>query len=84
MTQTAGAGLNKACCAAALSWPARQVHLAVLAAFAGTGQPPTRGELGRIAQIHGADPAAVLAELAERDVIAFGEAGRYRRTSPPR
>lgn len=82
MTQTAGAGLNKANCAAALSRPARQVHLAVLAAFAGTGQPPGRGELDRIALVHGADPAAVLAELAERDVIAFGEAGDIRAAYP--
>jgi Alkylmercury lyase len=82
MTQTPGAGLNKADCAAALSWPARQVHLAVLAAFAGSGQPPGRGELGRIAQIHSVHPAAVLAELAERDVIAFGEAGEIRAAYP--
>lgn len=82
MTQTAGASLNKADCAALLSWPARQVHLAVLATFAGTGQPPGRGELGRIAQVHGADPATVLAELAERDVIAFGEAGDIRAAYP--
>jgi hypothetical protein len=38
MTQTAGPDLNKGCGAAALTWPARQVHLAVLAAFAQTGQ----------------------------------------------
>ena len=82
MSQTAGADLNKADCAAALSWPTRQVHLVVLAAFAGTGQPPRRGELERIAQVHGADPAAVLAELAERDVIAFGEAGDIRAAYP--
>jgi alkylmercury lyase-like protein len=82
VTQTAGAGLNKADRAAALSWPARQVHLAVLAAFARTGQPPGLGELGRIAQLHGADPAAVLAELAERDVIAFGEDGEIRAAYP--
>jgi hypothetical protein len=82
MTRTAGAGLSKGGCAAALSRPARQVHLAVLAAFAGTGQPPERGELGRIAQLHGANPSAVLAEPAERDVIAFGEAGEIRAAYP--
>jgi hypothetical protein len=31
-----------------------------------------RGELEHIARAGGADPAAVLAELAGRDVIAFG------------
>jgi hypothetical protein len=82
VTQTAGAGLNKACCAMALSWPARQVHLVVLAAFTETGQPPGRGELERIAQLHGANPAAVLAELAERDVIVYGEANEIRAAYP--
>src|SRR5215831_7489433 len=55
--------------------PARQVHLAVMAAFAETGRAPARGELERTARAHGADPAAVLAELAARDVIAFGADG---------
>jgi hypothetical protein len=82
MTQTAGPGLDKGCCAAALTRPARQVHLAVLAAFAQTGKAPGRGELERIALAGGADPAAVLAELAERDVIAFGRAGEIRAAYP--
>ena len=34
MTQTAGPGLDKGCCAAALTRPALQVHLAVLACTA--------------------------------------------------
>src|SRR6266516_1292063 len=38
MTQTAGPDLNKGRCAAALTQSARQVHLAVLAAFAQTGE----------------------------------------------
>jgi hypothetical protein len=82
MTPTAGPGLNKGCGAAALTQPARQVHLAVLAAFAQTGQAPGRGELERIARAGGADPAAVLAELAGRDVIAFGQAGEIRAAYP--
>src|SRR5262245_44902362 len=82
MTQTAGPGLNKGGCAAALTRPARQVHLAVLAAFAQTGQAPGRGELERIARADGADPAVVLAELAERDVIAFSQAGEIRAAYP--
>ena len=79
MTQTAGPGLDKGCCAAALTRPARQVHLAVLAAFARTGKAPGRSELERIAQAGGADPAAV---LAERDVIAFDQAGEIRAAYP--
>jgi Alkylmercury lyase len=82
MTQTAGPGLNKDGCAAALTQPARQVHLAVLAAFAETGRPPARGELERAARAGGADPVAVLAELAERDVIAFGADGEIRAAYP--
>jgi hypothetical protein len=66
------------CGAAALTPPARQVHLAVLAAFAQTGRAPMRRDLERIARAGGADPAAVMAELAERDVIAFGQAGEIR------
>jgi hypothetical protein len=58
------------------------VHLAVLAAFAETGRPPARGELERIVRAGGADPAAVLAELAERDVIAFGQVGGIRAAYP--
>jgi len=44
MTQTAGPDLDKGGCAAALTRPARQVHLAVLGAFAQAGQAPGRGE----------------------------------------
>ena len=82
MTQTAGPDLNKGCGVAALTRPARQVHLAVLGAFAQTGQAPGRDELERIARAGGADPAAVLAEVAERDVIAFGQAGEIRAAYP--
>jgi len=82
MTQSAASGLNKGCSVGALTPPARQVHLAVMAAFAETGRAPARGELERTARAHGADPAAVLAELAERDVIAFGEAGEIRAAYP--
>ena len=79
---TAGPGIDKGCGAAALTRPARQVHLAVLAAFAHTGRAPMRGELARLARAQGADPAAVLAELAERDVLAFGQAGEIRAAYP--
>jgi hypothetical protein len=82
MTQMAGLGLDKGCCAAALAGPARRVHLAVLAAFARTGRAPGRGELERIARAGGADPVAVLAELAERDMLAFDQAGEIRAAYP--
>jgi Alkylmercury lyase len=43
---------------------------------------PGRGKLERIARAGGANPAAVLAELAERDVIAFSQAGEIRAAYP--
>ena len=82
MTQPAGPELNKCCAAAALSWPARQVHLAVLAAFTVAGQPPPRDELERIARVNGGDPGAALAEVAAADVIAFGADGEVRTAYP--
>jgi len=82
MTPAAGAGMNKRCCAAALGRPARQVHLAVLAAFAESSLPPARSELERIAREHGPHPAAVLAELAERDLVAFDDDGEVRAAYP--
>ena len=82
MTASAPLGLNKGCSVGALTKPARQVHLTVMAAFAETGRAPERGELERTARAHGADPAAVLAELAARDVIAFGAAGEIRAAYP--
>jgi len=54
----------------------------VLAAFAQTGRAPMRGDLERIARAGGADPAAALAELAERDVIVFDQAGEIRAAYP--
>ena len=81
MTQPA-LSLNKGCSAGALTPPARQAHLAVMAACAGTGRAPARGELERTARAHGADPPAVLAELAARDVIAFGADGEIRAAYP--
>ena len=82
MTQPAGPDLTKCSAAAALTRPARQVHLAVLAAFTVAGQPPPRDELQRLARAHGGDPDAVLAELAAADVIAFGADGQIRAAYP--
>lgn len=82
MTPPAALGLNKGCSVGALTMPARQVHLAMMAAFAETGRAPARGELERTARVHGADPAAVLAELAAHDVIAFGADSEIRAAYP--
>ena len=73
---------NGGCRADGLSGPARQVHQAMLAAFARTGQPPARSELERLARSHGASPDAVLAELAEADVMAFAAGGEIRAAYP--
>jgi hypothetical protein len=70
------------CRADGLSGPARQVHRAVLAAFARTGRPPGRGELERLVRGHSADPDAVLAELAGTDVLAFAADGEIRAAYP--
>ena len=82
MIQPAGLGLGKGCSVGVLTRAARQVHLAVMAAFAETGRAPARGELERSARTNGADPAAVLAELAARDVIVFGADGEIRAAYP--
>ena len=65
-----------------LSVPALQVHQAVLATFVRSGQPPARCELERLARERGADPGAVLTELAESDVLAFTADGRIRAAYP--
>ncbi len=70
MTQETGPQLG-GCRTEGLTGPARQVHQAVLTAFARTGRPPARGELERLARSLGASPDAVRAELAEADAIAF-------------
>ncbi|HLI37490.1 MAG TPA: alkylmercury lyase family protein [Streptosporangiaceae bacterium] len=74
--------LGKCCSAAALSRPARQVHQAVLTAFAETGRAPARADLERLAASHGTSPAAVLTELADRDVVAFDARGEIRAAYP--
>jgi hypothetical protein len=58
------------------------VHLAVLEVFAETGGAPLRTELERVARSQGADPGAVLTELAGRDALAFDEAGEIRAAYP--
>jgi len=70
------------CRADGLSGPAGQVHRAVVAALARTGRPPARGELEQLARGHGANPDAVLAELAEADALAFTAHGEIRAAYP--
>jgi alkylmercury lyase-like protein len=82
MTEPASSALDKCCAAERLSGPARQVHLAVLAAFTATGQPPPPAELDRLARAHGGQPGPVLAELAGADVLAFTADGQIRAAYP--
>jgi hypothetical protein len=62
--------------------PARQLHLLVLGAFTEAGRPPSRAGLERAARAAGADPDAVLAELSDHDLVAFGEDGEIRAAYP--
>jgi hypothetical protein len=82
MTEPAGPALDKGGAAERLSGPARRVHLAVLAAFTATGQPPPPAELERLARVHGGPPGPVLAELAGADVLAFTADGQIRAAYP--
>src|SRR5438105_2163078 len=82
MNRLPGPELNEGRCAVVLSPPARHVHRAVLVAFAESGRAPLRAELERIARGRGADPGAVLTELAGRDVLAFDGSGEIRAAYP--
>jgi hypothetical protein len=82
MNQPTGPTLSKSRAAAALSGLARQVHQAVLSALTRTGRVPARAELDRVARACGGDPAAVVAELARLDVIAFAADGEVRAAYP--
>lgn len=74
--------LLKGRAAAGLTPEARGVHRQVLHQFAATGQAPEPAELRNLARKQGADPDAVLTELAACDVIAFDDAGRIRAAYP--
>src|SRR5690348_16966399 len=82
MTQPASLAPDKCCAAERLSGPARRVHLAVLAAFTATGQPPPLAELERLARAHGGQPRPVLAELAGADLLAFTAGGQIPAAYP--
>ena len=71
MTEPADPVPDKCCAALRLSGPARQVHLAVLAAFIADGHPPASAALDRLARAYGGEPGPVRAELAATDVLAF-------------
>ncbi len=74
--------LNKAKAVLALTPPARRAHRAVLTIFVETGLAPTRAELERTVLRGEADPRSVLAELADRDVVAFDSHGEVRAAYP--
>lgn len=74
--------LNKASAAEALTPAGRRLHQAVLLGFAGTGRAPSRAALTQHARDHGIDPELVLAELAERDVVAFDDTDEIRAAYP--
>lgn len=82
MTSSVDLQLEKAAATAALSTEARQVQVYALRTFADTGRAPTRNALERAAADTVADPGAVLAELAERDVAVFDARGELRAAYP--
>lgn len=67
--------LNNASAAAALTPAARTVHRQVLEHFAGAGTAASRQDLERFARKAGGDSGAILAELGERDIVAFDDHG---------
>lgn len=81
-TQRPSLELNKAVAAAALTPAARRLHREILTAFVEAGQAPSRGDLEQIAARHDIDPRPILAELAERDVVAFDASGEIRAAYP--
>ncbi|MQA04523.1 MAG: hypothetical protein GEV07_18010 [Streptosporangiales bacterium] len=80
--ETVDLQLDKCTATAALSAEARQVHVYVLRTFAATGRAPSRADLRRVAADRGCDPAMVLTELAERDVVAVDARGELRAAYP--
>jgi Alkylmercury lyase len=82
MTKMPDLNLGKCAAAAALTPRARQFHLTVLETLAISGRAPRRAELERATRDRDAEPGAVLAELAERDVITFDTHGEIRAAYP--
>lgn len=81
MEQQTELRLDRRDAVAALTPPARRTHLALLAGFAERGRPLSRADLERAAGELG-DPGSALAELADRDVVAFDPAGEIRAAYP--
>jgi hypothetical protein len=65
-----------------VSGPARQVHVAVLKAFAATGQPPSQAEIERMIRAGVAEPDRIRAELTAADMLAFTAGGSVRAAYP--
>ncbi|MPZ96946.1 MAG: hypothetical protein GEU96_19060 [Propionibacteriales bacterium] len=82
VTTGPSADLTKTDAARLLPPAARRLHLDVLTAFVGTGRPLTRQQLEVAAGRGGAEPAAVLAELSQRDVLAYDDDGEIRAAYP--
>lgn len=82
MTSSLEPWLDKAAMAARLSPGVRRLHLAVLGEFVETGQPHVRADLDGLAVALGGDPAALVAELAGHDLVAFDGGGEIRAAYP--
>lgn len=82
MTDAEAARLSKHEGAAGLTPDARQIHRALLTAFAERGQTPSRSDLVSIAASARIDLPTALGELVESDVIAVDAAGELRAAYP--
>lgn len=82
MTRPAGPVPGTGRGAHSVSGPGRQVHLAVLMAFAATGQPPSPAEIERLIRAGGGEPDRVRSELTAADLLAFTADGAVRAAYP--
>jgi Alkylmercury lyase len=82
MTDAEAARLSKHEGAAGLTPNARQLHRALLTAFAESGRAPSRSDLQSVAASARIDLWAALGELVESDVVAIGDAGELRAAYP--
>ncbi len=82
MTDAGAARLSKHKGAAGLTPSARQLHRALLTAFAERGQAPSRSDLQSTAASARIDLRAALGELIESDVVAVDSAGELRAAYP--
>jgi hypothetical protein len=82
MTDAGAARLSKHDGAAGLTPDARQLHRALLTAFAERGQVPSRSDLQSMAASACIDLRATLGELVDSDVVAVDNAGELRAAYP--